>query len=187
MRKYGLTNRIPEIVILTTATLKLWNQMKIDLERKHLGDYFENPERISLKKAVFPEFVRKMKVKRVESKFLHPSIQVKDSHSRISTIGYTFLDMLDKPDLCGGMPHVIDVWKESAQLYLDEIIEAVDNHPTKIIKSRAGYIIDEVLNINNDRVNKWVEFSQRGGSRLLDPSSPFAPKFSEKWMISINV
>ena len=187
MQKYGLTNRIPEIVILTTATQKLWNQMKIDLEKKRLGNNLESWQYIPLRRAVFPKFIRKMKVKRIESKFLHPSIQIKDSHARISTIGYTFLDMLDRPDLCGGMPYVIDVWKEHAQLYLDEIINAVDKHSSKIIKARAGYIIDEVLNIKNKQVYQWLKFSQRGSSRLLDPSSPFASSFSAKWMISTNV
>jgi predicted transcriptional regulator of viral defense system len=187
MRKYGLTDRIPEVVILTTAALKLWHEMKIELENDLLGEEFYNNKYVSIKRATFPDFVRKMKVKRIESKFLHPSIQIKDSHARISAIGYTFVDMLDRPDLCGGMQHVIDVWKEHSKSYLDEIIEAVNQSPKKIIKSRAGYIIDEVLKIKNSQVNLWQKFSQRGGSRVLDPNSPFDPKFSEKWMISINV
>lgn len=187
MQKYGLTNRISEILILTTAENKLWNQMKMDLTKKYLGNELKNLEYIPITKATFPKAVRKMPVKVIKSKFLHPSIQIKDSYARISEIGYTFLDMIDKPDLCGGIQHVIDIWKEHAKIYLDEIIQAVDSYPKKITKSRAGYIIDEVLNIKNDKVNEWLKFSQRGGSRLLDPSSPFVPKFSEKWMISINV
>lgn len=187
MQKYGLTNRIPEIVILTTAESKLWNQMKIDLEIKYRGEVRGDDEYLTLKKAVFPKVVRKMKIRVVESKFLHPAVQIRDSQARISEIGHTFLDMLIDPELCGGMSHVIDVWKENAKTYLDEIIEAVDGYSKKIIKVRAGYIIDEVLNIKNDRVNKWQEFAQRGGSRLLDPNSSYGPKFSEKWMISINV
>ncbi len=187
MQKYGLTNRIPEIVILTTAESKLWNQMKTNLEEKYRADFPNETEYFHIKRAVFPATVRKMKIKVVESKFIHPSIQIRDSHARISKIGYTFLDMLSNPELCGGMPHVIDVWKENAKTYLDEIIEAIDQSPKSIIKCRAGYIIDEVLNIQNDCVNNWMKFAQRGGSRILDPNSPYAPKFSEKWMISINV
>ena len=187
MQKYGLTNRIPEIVILTTPEAKLWDQMKVSLETKYKADFPDEAEYLSVKKSIFPEVIRKMKVKVIESKFVHPSIKIRDSHARISEIGYTFLDMLTNPELCGGMAHVIDVWKENAKTYLAEIIEAVDTHPKGITKCRAGYILEEVLKIQNDRVNKWLEFSQRGGSRVLDPNSPYAPKFSEKWMISINV
>jgi predicted transcriptional regulator of viral defense system len=187
MQKYGLTNRIPEIVILTTPESKLWNKMKKDLEEKYQQKFPEEIEYPPMKKPVFPATIRKMKVKLVESIFVHPSIQIRDSHARISGIGHTFLDMLTNPELCGGMAHVIDVWKESAKTYLDEIIEAIDQSPKSIIKCRAGYIIDEVLNIQNDRVNNWMKFAQRGGSRVLDPNSPYAPIFSEKWMISINV
>jgi len=95
--------------------------------------------------------------------------------------------MLSNPELCGGMAHVIDVWKESAKTYLDEIIQAIDKSPKSIIKCRAGYIIEQILNIKDCKVSKWSEFAQRGGSRVLDPNSPYAPEFSEKWMISINV
>lgn len=187
MQKYGLTNRIPEIVILTTAESKLWNQMKTSLEEKYRANFPNETEYFHIKRPTFPETVRKMKIKIVESKFVHPSIQIRDSHARISEIGHTFLDMLTNPELCGGMAHVIDVWEENAKTYLEEIIEAIDKHPKGIVKCRAGYIIDEVLKIQNDRVNKWLEFAQRGGSRLLNPDSSYAPKFSEKWMISINV
>ena len=187
MQKYGLTNRIPEIVILTTAESELWKQMKKGLEEKYRADFPNETEYFHIKRAVFPATVRKMKIKVVESKFIHPSIQIRDSHARISEIGHTFLDMLANPELCGGMSHVIDVWKENAKTYLNEIIEAIDQSPISIIKCRAGYIINEVLNIQNDSVNNWVKFAQRGGSRVLDPNSPYAPKFSEKWMISINV
>jgi predicted transcriptional regulator of viral defense system len=190
MQKYGLTNRIPELVILTTPEAKLWNQMRMDLEKKYQSKSNLLDEQIfspNLKKAVFPEVVRKMKVKLVESKFIHPSIKMRDSHARISEIGYTFLDMLINPELCGGMAHIIEVWKENTKNYLNEIIEAVDKHPQGITKCRAGYIIDEILKVQDNKVNKWLEFAQRGGSRLLDPNSPYAPRFSEKWMISINV
>jgi predicted transcriptional regulator of viral defense system len=187
MQKYGLTNRIPEVVILTTAESKLWNQMKIDLELKYRGDLLGEVEYLPLRKVVFPQVVRKMKIRMVESKFFHQSVKAGDSQVRISEVGHTFLDMLINPELCGGMSHVLDVWKANAKTYLDEIIDAVEGHPQKIIKVRAGYIIEEVLETQNDRVNKWQEFAQRGGSRLLDPNSSYAPKFSEKWMISINV
>ncbi len=52
---------------------------------------------------------------------------------------------------------------------------------------RAGYILDERLNIKNDRIEAWTKYAQRGGSRKLDPSSDYIPEWSEKWCISINI
>lgn len=187
MHKYGLTNRIPDIVILTTPESKLWGKMKNNLEEKYQKEFPEETQHFHIKKVIFPATVRKMRIKLFESLFIHPSIKIRDSHARISEIGHTFLDMLSNPELCGGMSHVIEVWKENAKTYLDEIIEAIDQSPKTIVKCRAGYIIDEILNIQNDRVNNWSNFAQRGGSRVLDPNSPYEPRFSGKWMISLNV
>jgi predicted transcriptional regulator of viral defense system len=95
--------------------------------------------------------------------------------------------MLEKPTLCGRMVHILEVWDAYAEIYMDEIIKAVDNNPKKIIKVRAGYILDEIIGYKSDRVYKWLENAQRGSSQVLDPDAPFSPTFSEKWMLSINV
>jgi len=187
MRKYGITNRIPEITMLTRPATKIWRDLKEDFEEKYLGKNLQNIEYFNLKRSKFSGVIREMKIQTIETKFPHPTMQIRDSWDRIAKIGYVFLDMLDKPELCGGMNHVIEVWQEYAENYLDEIIEAVDGCQKKIIKSRAGYIINEVLKIQNKHVLEWLKHSQRGGSRLLDPTRPFVPKFSQKWMLSINV
>ncbi len=63
----------------------------------------------------------------------------------------------------------------------------LDLTPKALIKSRAGYILEERLGLHHPCVESWKAFGQRGGSRRLDPARDFAPVFSETWMISLNV
>jgi len=102
-------------------------------------------------------------------------------------MGRTFLDMLQKPELCGGMSHVLDVWEEHAPVHLEDIVGAVDGATSKLVKSRAGYILKERLKIDHPIIESWKTLGQRGSSGKLDPSKEFAPTFSETWAISLNV
>jgi predicted transcriptional regulator of viral defense system len=93
--------------------------------------------------------------------------------------------MLTEPSLCGGMHHVLDVWENETNGF--EITAAIDQLDVKIVKVRAGYILSEVMDIDHPALHNWEKFAQRGGSRKLDPDAEYAPEFSERWMISINV
>jgi predicted transcriptional regulator of viral defense system len=106
---------------------------------------------------------------------------------RVSPIGVTFRDSLTNPAWCGGMETVVQIWKEHAARHLDAIVSAISASREKIVKVRAGYLLDEVLGVRDARVSNWIEAAQRGSSRKLDPSRPFASRFSERWMLSINI
>jgi predicted transcriptional regulator of viral defense system len=146
-----------------------------------------DPEIVPLTAISHPPRVRRRKVELLQT--VHPgeSITVRGSFARVSTVGQTFSDMIETPSLCGGMIHVLDVWRTYAKTYLHEIIPAIEVHTSSIVKVRAGYILEELLSVTEPRIAAWSRFAQRGGSRLLDPSKPYAPTYSEKWMISINV
>lgn len=186
MQRYGLTTRAP--IALQLSTPKDWRG---EAHKRELQDYGLFPDiekyREKLRRIPFPEKVRQRPV-HVHTTKRSPVIKpIRNSAARIAAIGEVFVQMLSDPELCGGMAHVLEVWTEHASVYLDDIIPAVDAAPEKIVKVRAGYILDERLNLNSPKIENWSRFAQRGGSRLLDPSRPYVSKYSEKWMISLNV
>jgi len=105
----------------------------------------------------------------------------------VATRGRTFLDMLRDPQLCGGLSHVLQVYKEHAPQSLRLILDEVDQHGKPIDKVRAGWILESVCHIHDPRIDAWTVFAQRGGSRKLDASAEYSPEFSERWALSINV
>jgi predicted transcriptional regulator of viral defense system len=191
MQHWGLTNRRPEALHLTMPPA---NAARPLVEERMAADYGMPFADIAWHQAVklsfirHPETVRGRKIEVYETKSLGTWLQVRDSHSRLATIGQTFLDTLERPQYCGGMAHVLDVWREHAAVYREEIIATVDARDAPIAKVRAGYILDEALDLGDDaRVQGWANLAQRGNSRVLDPGKAFSPNYSEKWMLSINV
>ncbi len=189
MQRYGVTVRRSVDLMITTLTPRKARKF---IDEKMAKDYLAiggavPDESKSLVLTTHPSKIRKRKVSVFHTGSPGESVSVKSSFARIATIGQVFLETVEQPPLCGGMRHVIEVWKEYAQIYLDEIIATVGGSQSQIAKVRAGYILQEAAGLNDQRVESWQAFAQRGGSRVLDPDSPYKPEFSEDWMISINV
>jgi hypothetical protein len=185
MQRYGLTNRSPAEVNITTPAAAQWREFR---NQRLVMDWPSGrPEGPRLETLVLPDLIRGRSVARHTT--VHPTKfqAIRGMHARIATIGETFVQMLDRPDLCGGMRHIIEVWVKEARSHVAAIIEAVEHHTSSIIKVRAGYLLDEVLRVDDARVLAWERFAQRGSSRKLDASLPYLATFSEKWMLSINV
>ncbi len=75
------------------------------------------------------------------------SIRKPTGFDRVATVGQTFLDMVREPELCGGMVHVMAVWREHAGERHEEIIQAVDGSASAVARCRAGYILEERLGV----------------------------------------
>ena len=189
MQRYGLTTRRPEALLLTTPASKAGKKLTAErMKRDHGENVLSHLDNIiPLRLVHHPKTVRGRPIDEFRTDYMGKWIKIRGNLARITTIGQTFVDMLDQPDRCGGMLHVIDVWRDHARTHLDEVIPLIDGARTAITKVRAGYILTEALNLDDPRVSAWKRFAMRGGSRVLDPSKPYAPNYSEEWQISINV
>jgi predicted transcriptional regulator of viral defense system len=185
MQRYGLTNRAPQALHLTTPAPALWASM-----RSHkVSEDYPSPRQ------EHPALTRPRPKRQLRGRTVvfhetgHPSAArpLRGEGTRVTTIGATFTDMLSEPDLCGGMRHVLEVWDAHARAWAEPIIEAVDACETKLVKVRAGHILEERLRIADPRIAAWTQFAQRGGSQKLDPEGPYVEPYSERWMISLNV
>ena len=185
MQRWGLSDRSPDALLLTRPDRKTAAAQLLAYRAEILGEDEANPAPSTI--IGHPYRVRRRAIRVYESKATGSFLKNRGSAIRLSTIGQTFLDMLQRPDLCGGMSHVLDVWEQHAETYLQEIVAAVDTSTRGLVKSRAGYILEERLDIHHGAIERWKAFSQRGGSRKLDPAKDFAPIFSATWMLSLNV
>lgn len=185
MQRWGLTNRSSDALICTRPDHITAKSQISTIMSEHADG--PAPPKFQLKYINHPKWVRRRAVNMHESKYAGISIEAHGTNVRLATVAQTFLDMLQKPELCGGMSHVLDVYQEHAKTYIDEIVETIDTANGKIVKSRAGYILEEKLDIRHEKIEAWKALGQRGSSRRLDPTKKFAPRFSETWMISLNV
>lgn len=195
MQRWGLTDRRPDalhLVVPAAPAARHLAEARMAEDRRQVPDAAGEESGVPLTNPRPPAILRGRKTVTVTAKELGRWIRVRGGHTRLATVGQTFLDMLDRPDLCGGMAHVRDVWHEHADIHLEEIAASIDDGGSPIVKVRAGYLLDELLGLGSDaraaeRIAGWLRFAQRGSSRVLDPSKPFATDHSEKWMLSLNV
>ena len=141
MQRWGLTNRMPKALHITRPDRSKAKDLLSQKMEQICSDGEVNPFKLSY--INHPGKVRGRSLTVSSSKIFGRYLRTRDDNVRLSTIGQTFIDTIDKPNLCGGMAHVLDVWKEYAPQYLQKIIETVDLDERPIIKCRAGYIVEE--------------------------------------------
>lgn len=180
MQKFNLTERRSRTLYITVATNDQWREI---ISGQIALDDTAPPRQ----RRHHPSVVRTREIDIFQTKSFPRTTRLKSSFVCITEIGETFLNMLEHPERCGGMPHVLDVFAKHATTYLPPIVKRIDQAETKLIKVRAGYILTEMLGLKNKTAESWVRFAQRGGSQRLDPKAPYKPQFSENWMISLNV
>ena len=190
MQRYGLTTRQPKALSLLTFEEQAWRQQRNIKVREDYGFDVAEAELPYFVTLTFPDIPAKLRGRDLDLhriKRMPQTQKIADGFARIVAIGDLFVQMITAPELCGGITHVLETWDEHAETYLEPIIEALTSFASPIAHVRAGYILAERMGISDPRIETWRRFAQRGGSRKLDPSAPYAPTFSETWMISLNV
>ncbi len=107
---------------------------------------------------------------------------------RLQNIHDLFIDMLRYPQYCGGLTHVLEVYKNHLHKYLDTVMDKVDLNGTTIDKARLGFILEKCLNYTSEPLIDWKieQQGKRGGSRKLVANLDFDSIFDPEWNISIN-
>jgi len=189
MEYHGLTNRLPKLLFISTPPPKEWSAFaKKKMEKdgwsllpKNLTD--QMPRLVNLPF----DRIHKTQITRYASIHRGAFKSIEERKLRVSTIGRTFLDMLRRPDYCGGMRHVVEIFGTLADQYRQLIINELDRHGNAIEKARAGYLLEEYAHIQDEKINEWAEHVQRGGSRKLNPEGPFRETYSKRWCLSLNL
>jgi predicted transcriptional regulator of viral defense system len=189
MEYHGLTDRIPSEVFITSPPSREWRRLADERMKKDLLHDIQ-----SYLEAGFPRLhrikfssVNKRTVRVTRRKNAGAYLVTEQGAVRASSIGRTFLDMLQAPDHCGGIQHVIDVFRVHAKDRKGLIISEIERHGTDIDKVRAGYILEDICDIHDPTIDRWHEnVVQRGGSRKLYAGAPYASEFSERWCLSLN-
>ena len=150
------------------------------------------PEREAYEAAGFPVLQRTIEKLLGQPVHLSHSVHLgafrktPDSEVRVATIGRTFLDMLRQPELCGGIQHVLSLYREHAARNLVLIAAEVTQHGGPIDKVRAGYVLEEHCGLQHAAFEEWQKFAARGGSRRLVAANEYASTYSERWALSLN-
>ena len=189
MELHGLTDRVAQTLYLSSPDPKAWKAHAAALMEKDLGAELE-----AYVEAGFPQLQRaRMEklmgtaVRITHSAHLGAFRRTPESEVRVATIGRTFLDMLREPALCGGIHHVLGIYREHAERNLALIVAEVDQHGGPIDKVRAGYVLEELCGLTHPSFEEWQTHAARGGSRRLVAANEYAPTYSERWALSLNV
>lgn len=189
MEFHGLTDRFSKILYLTTPTDTEWRNQAAASMEKRLGLQFATyrDARLPLLRRLPAERIEGQRIELMRRSHRGAFKTIKSPPVRVATIGRTFLDMVREPGQCGGMQHVIETFRHNAARFLVLIVEEVQRHGNAIEKVRTGYLLDEICQLTHPLIDEWVQFAQRGGSRKLDPDADYAPYYSARWMLSVNV
>ena len=99
----------------------------------------------------------------------------------------TVLDAVRHPDRAGGVRRAFDLLR-AAEDRVDPALLAdyVERAGTKVLRQRVGFLLEQV-GLTDPKLDAWAKAARRGGSAKLLAGGPFAPTYSPRWQLSVNV
>lgn len=189
MNFHNLTKGTPGKTFLSTLPAKPWSQKAVLLMKKDLDENYDTfrESNLPILKNIDSPNMEVPTASIYHSKKLGESKSYNYDKIRVASITRTFLDMVRRPDLCGGIKTVLKVFKEHGLFYINPLIDEIDKFGSKIEKVRAGYILENYCNFNNEIIDSWEQYAMRGGSRKLDPLKEYVSTYSDRWQLSLNI
>jgi len=97
--------------------------------------------------------------------------------------------MLRYPEECGGIDHVLEIYKETGKKFSKQIINELRKKTIrKIDIARTGFVLQKIVGVDDPQLSSWQEESKktRGSSKILVPGEPFSAIFDADWSLSLN-
>jgi predicted transcriptional regulator of viral defense system len=112
---------------------------------------------------------------------------VQGSPIYVTDLERTLLDSLRFPDRSGGPMECLRMWKRAVpRLKLDVLIDYTKRFNQTLLRQRVGFLLEH-MQINHSILQDWARNSVRGSSAKLIANFDFAPIYSDRWNLSINV
>lgn len=191
MYYYGLVKENNKNIYFTTLERREWNNYYLKMLENKKFSFSKHEEEHELK-SLIPLYPK-------EDKYFDYQLLVFTTKSidefetdlkgiRIRKIEFLFLDMTRKPQYCGGIDTVLNVFKKYGKQYEREVVQLTNSIGNTMDKARIGYIYSKILRTTNNTVESWKGemISLRGGSRKFVPYLPYYSEYDEDWNISLN-
>lgn len=99
----------------------------------------------------------------------------------------TLLDCLQEPMKAHGVATVLRAWLTASESWsLERLLRYVARVESPVLCQRVGFVL-ETLGVRHPTLDAWAAGSVRGGSMKLVADAPYAPIYSERWCLSLNV
>jgi len=163
----------------------------VNRERLPLGTRREDWIDHGMPRPLFPRSIGQTEVLWTHSKrqyeFGITAMQNQPVPVYVTTVERTLCDGLRDPEKCLGMPQVLRAWKRAKEtMDVTKMVECVERFDSGLLRQRVGFLLEQV-GLHHPHLERWQARSQRGGSMKLVAAEPYAPRYSERWNISLNV
>jgi predicted transcriptional regulator of viral defense system len=108
---------------------------------------------------------------------------------QISDPSRTLVDLLNYPDLGGGMRHIAKVLREyveSPHKDVAKLLEYIERLDNRTIYKRLGYLL-EALEIPHPELLEACRNNLSAGYSLFDPTAKRSGPFRRRWGLRVNV